>query len=116
MEHAKNVLAEKTEHDKVSEAIKENNSKDYHKYVDNQINRGNAAIASLQQNAEIKKQATGVDYNNNGFKTTEPSSPRSFTDTVNTLRPGGSSLGGTPGPKDTHHTKSDFSFDKARGE
>ena len=55
MEHARNVLAEKTEHDKVSEAIKNKNSDLYGSYVQNQINRGNAAIASQQQNAEIKK-------------------------------------------------------------
>lgn len=112
MEHAKNVLAEKTEHDKVSEGIKLSNSKKYGSYVDNQINRGNATIASQQQTAEIKKQATGIDYNHNGFNTTEHPAKSSFSDMVNTLRPNGSSLGGAPGKKDTFHTKDNFSVDK----
>jgi hypothetical protein len=110
------VLAEKTKHDQVSEAIKKRNSDLYGGYVNNQINRGNAAIESQKQNAEIKKQATGADYNANAFNQTKQPSDTSFSDTINTLRPGGSSLGGAPGPKDTHHTKSDFSFDKARGD
>ena len=114
MQHAKNVLDEKTKHDQVSEAIKENNSKDYHKYVENQINRGNAVVASQQQNAEIKKWETGIDYNHNGFKTTDQPNPRSFNDTINTLRPGGSSLGGAPGKKDIFHTKERFSVDKGK--
>ena len=114
MEHAKNVLAEKTKHDEVSEGIKLNNSEKYGKYVENQINRGNASVASQQQNAEIKKQATGVDYNANGFKTTEQPKQRNFSDMVNTLRPGGSSLGGAPGAKDTFHTKDSFSVDKGK--
>lgn len=114
MEHAKNVLDEKTKHDQVSEAIKNRNSDLYGDYVKNQINRGNAAIASQQQNAEIKKKATGTDYNANAFNQTKQPSDKSFSDTINTLRPGGSSLGGTPGPKDTFHTKGDFSFDNAR--
>ncbi|MBQ5474561.1 MAG: hypothetical protein IIT65_07630 [Lachnospiraceae bacterium] len=115
MEHAKNVLAEKTKHDEVSEGIKLNNSEKYGKYVENQINRGNASIASQQQNAEIKKQATGVDYNANGFKTTEQPNQRNFSDMVNTLRPGGSSLGGAPGSKDKFHTKEDFSVGNSLG-
>ena len=115
MDHAKNVLNEKTKHDQVSEAIKNRNSDLYGDYVKNQINRGNAAIESQKQNAEIKKQATGADYNANSFNQTKQPSDKSFSDTINTLRPGGSSLGGAPGAKDTFHTKDDFSFDKTMG-
>lgn len=112
MEHAKNVLDEKTKHDQVSEAIKNRNSDLYGDYVKNQINRGNAAIESQKQSAEIKKQATGADYNANSFNQTKQPSDKSFSDTINTLRPGGSSLGGAPGKKDTFHTKDSFSVDK----
>lgn len=114
MDHAKNVLAEKTEHDQVSEAIKNRNSDLYGDYVKNQINRGNAAIESQKQNAEIKKQATGADYNANSFNQTKQPSDKSFSDTINTLRPGGSSLGGAPGAKDKFHTKDSFAFEKGK--
>lgn len=114
MDHAKNVLNEKTKHDQVSEAIKNRNSDLYGDYVKNQINRGNAAIESQKQNAEIKKQATGADYNANSFNQTKQPSDKSFSDTINTLRPGGSSLGGTPGKKDIFHTKQSFSVEKGK--
>lgn len=116
MDHAKNVLNEKTKHDQVSEAIKNRNSDLYGDYVKNQINRGNAAIESQKQNAEIKKQATGADYNANSFNQTKQPSDKSFSDTINTLRPGGSSLGGTPGKKDTFHTKDSFSVEGIAGD
>lgn len=114
MDHAKNVLNEKTKHDQVSEAIKNRNSDLYGDYVKNQINRGNAAIESQKQNAEIKKQATGADYNANSFNQTKQPSDKSFSDTINTLRPNGSSLGGAPGKKDTFHTKESFSVAKGK--
>lgn len=114
MEHAKNVLAEKEQHDKVIEAIKNRNSDLFENDVKNKINRGNAVIESQKQNAEIKKQATGADYNANAFNQTKQPSDKSFSDTLNTLRPNGSSLGGAPGKKDTFHTKDSFSVDKGK--
>ena len=115
MEHAKNVLNEKTAHDKASEVIKNRNSDLYGDYVKNQINRGNAMVETQKQRAEINKQATGADYNANAFNQTNQPKDKTFTDTINSIRPGGSSLGGAPGSKDKFHTKEDFSVGNSLG-
>ena len=115
MNHAKNVLDEKTKHDQVSEAIKNRNSDLYGDYVKNQINRGNAMVETQKQRAEINKQATGADYNANAFNQTNQPKDKTFTDTINSIRPGGSSLGGAPGSKDKFHTKEDFSVGNSLG-
>lgn len=116
MEHAKNVLNEKTAHDKASEVIKNRNSDLYGDYVKNQINRGNAMVETQKQRAEINKQATGADYNANAFNQTNQPKDKTFTDTINSIRPGGSSLGGAPGSKDKFHTKEDFSVQGMTGD
>lgn len=115
MEHAKNVLAEKAEHDKVSEGIKAENMRTFKTDVENHVNRTNAIVESMRQQAQMNKDKTGADYNSNAFKQNKSPQQSSFSDTVNMLRPGGSSLGGTPGSKDTFHTKENFSVGNSLG-
>ena len=115
MEHAKNVLDEKTKHDQVSEAIKARNANTFEQDMMNKTNRNNAAIETMHQHAKINEQNSRVGFNENAFKQSPTPKQPSFSDTINTLRPGGSSLGGKPGSKDTFHTKADFSVGNSLG-
>lgn len=103
MEHAKNVLAEKTEHDKATELIKAQNRDTFKDDVANKTNLTNAKIEKMRQDALIKQTKSGVKSNQSAYQQSPKPKSQTYDEIISNIRPQGSSLGGKVGPKDTAH-------------
>lgn len=103
MKHAKNVLAEKTEHDKASELIKAQNRDTFKDDVANKTNLTNAKIEKMRQDALINQNKSGVKSNQNAYQQSQKPKSQTYDEVISSIRPQGSSLGGKVGPKDTAH-------------
>lgn len=103
MDHARNVLAEKTEHDKASELIKAENRDTFKNDVANKTNLTNAKIEKMRQDALINQNKTNVKSNQNAYQQSPQPKAKTYNETINSIRPQGSSIGGMVGSKDVAH-------------